>query len=386
MMQERSRSLKNASDYAHSVIKMLDNASSMDVFCMNQVFPYILYPEDENTFLMLRSYETTVRSTLMGASELVSEYHQAFKRAYSRGVTFRYVVGLSSIKYYHTIIHGAFEKEANKQLDLIKERLNSVDIHIHVSVQTQPFCMFMCESQCLFAVIDHKNPGTVTTDRHVIDIYEKWFQNEYLQGIPITILWHLVESDNEFPGLESLNKQSLSADWYKRGGLPPIQTNLKKGTQLIPSILSDSFDVFLAHNSADKEQVEVISQELVKRGINPWLDNEQIPPGRFFQDEIQKAIGMARAAAIIIGPHGLGRWQVIELRSFISQCVDRNIPVIPVLLPSVKNMPDDLLFLNEFNFVKFTKGIGDSTAFDKLEWAITGENPKRHSKGNDVDE
>lgn len=38
-----------------------------------------------------------------------------------------------------------------------------------------------------------------------------------------------------------------------------------------------SFDVFLAHNSIDKPQVRAIAVELKRRGLNPWLDEEQIP-------------------------------------------------------------------------------------------------------------
>lgn len=40
----------------------------------------------------------------------------------------------------------------------------------------------------------------------------------------------------------------------------------------------DEYDVFLAHNSTDKPQMEAICQILKKRGLSPWLDVEQIPP------------------------------------------------------------------------------------------------------------
>ena len=65
------------------------------------------------------------------------------------------------------------------------------------------------------------------------------------------------------------------------------------------------FDVFLAHNSADKPQVRVIANKLRERGLKPWLDEEQIPPGELFQESIQKAITQIRATAIVIGSKGL---------------------------------------------------------------------------------
>ena len=66
----------------------------------------------------------------------------------------------------------------------------------------------------------------------------------------------------------------------------------------------------------------------------------------------------------------------MELRSFISRCVEADIPVIPVLLPNVDNIPENLLFLKELNWVKFSQSIDDKQALDNLEWGITGKNPQ----------
>jgi hypothetical protein len=92
------------------------------------------------------------------------------------------------------------------------------------------------------------------------------------------------------------------------------------------------FDVFLAHNSRVKQHVKRLAAELRRRGTNPWLDKEQIRPGRPFQDEIQ--------AAIIIGRNQLGPMQELELKALISRFVEAKIPVIPVLLPGVERLPE----------------------------------------------
>jgi hypothetical protein len=131
------------------------------------------------------------------------------------------------------------------------------------------------------------------------------------------------------------------------------------------------FDVFLAHNSQDKPQVRIIANELKRCGLKPWLDEEQIPPGRPFQDYIQKAIQSVKSAAIFIGPTGLGKWQIMELRSLIGKLVEADIPVIPVLLPGVDGIPDDLDFLKQLNWVSFTNGIDDTQALENLKWDIT---------------
>ncbi|MGB7056318.1 MAG: TIR domain-containing protein [Geitlerinemataceae cyanobacterium] len=130
------------------------------------------------------------------------------------------------------------------------------------------------------------------------------------------------------------------------------------------------FDVFLAHNSQDKPQVRAIAAKLKRRGLKVWLDEEQIPPGRPFQDVIQQALQNVRCAAIFISPKGLGKWQVLESRSLLTRFVDADIPVIPILLPGVEGIPEDLLFLKELNYVKFESGIDDIEALDKLESGI----------------
>lgn len=133
------------------------------------------------------------------------------------------------------------------------------------------------------------------------------------------------------------------------------------------------FDVFLAHNSQDKSDIRLIAEKLRQRQLNPWLDEDEIPPGRWFQDSIQQAISNVKSAAVFIGLRGLGGFQAVELRSFISQCIEANIPVIPVLLPGVDKFPEHLLFLKQLNWVHFAQGINDIAALDKLVWGITGQ-------------
>lgn len=148
-------------------------------------------------------------------------------------------------------------------------------------------------------------------------------------------------------------------------------------TSNIPSSPQNSdFDVFLAHNSLDKPQVEAVARELRQRGIKYWLDKEQIPPGRWFQDVIQEAIPNVKSAAIFIGANAVGKWQKLELRSFINRCVEANIPVIPVLLPGVNNIPENLVFLKELCWVKFSQSIDEKEVLDNLEWGITGKKPQ----------
>ncbi|MBW8014843.1 MAG: TIR domain-containing protein [Planctomycetes bacterium] len=138
-------------------------------------------------------------------------------------------------------------------------------------------------------------------------------------------------------------------------------------------IATHDFDVFMAYNSKDKSLVEALAKQLRSRGLNPWLDMEQIPPGRWFQDLIQKAIPKVGCAAVIVGKMGLGKWEALELRTFISQCVEKGKPVIPVLLPGVDKLPDELLFLKEIGLVSFDANVDEDKGLDNLAWGIRGK-------------
>jgi len=133
------------------------------------------------------------------------------------------------------------------------------------------------------------------------------------------------------------------------------------------------FDVFLAHNSLDKPIVLQIADKLKSKGIKVWIDIEQIPPGRWFQDILQNAIKYNKSAAIFIGENSFGKWQALEIKSFITQCIEFDIPVIPVLLPGVKEIPESFIFLREFNHIKF-QSIYDNEALEKLIWGINHKN------------
>jgi len=137
---------------------------------------------------------------------------------------------------------------------------------------------------------------------------------------------------------------------------------------------SEMFDVFLAHKSSDKSAVLAISEVLKKAGIRPWIDVEQIPPGRSFQKVIQAAISEVKSAAVFIGPDGVGRWQDQEVILLQGQCVERNIPLIPVLLPGVDDISEELMLLRQYNWVKF-EALDDPKAFERLVWGITQKKP-----------
>jgi hypothetical protein len=115
--------------------------------------------------------------------------------------------------------------------------------------------------------------------------------------------------------------------------------------------VQQQFDVFLCHNSQEKPSIRKINDTLKKAGIRTWLDEEQLPLGLPWQVELEKRIADIRVAAVFVGDTGLGPWQDMELRAFLSQFVKRGIPVIPVVLPEASTIPDLPLFLQAMTWL-----------------------------------
>jgi len=133
----------------------------------------------------------------------------------------------------------------------------------------------------------------------------------------------------------------------------------------------ESFDVFMCHNSQDKPAVKRLAHELRSRQIAPWLDEEQIPPGRPWQSVLTDAIPRIRTASVFVGPSGIGPWQDQEIQAFLNEFARRSCPVIPVLLSQQPGAvrPELPLFLRNYMWIE-----QDSDAFfERLVWGITGK-------------
>jgi hypothetical protein len=138
------------------------------------------------------------------------------------------------------------------------------------------------------------------------------------------------------------------------------------------------FDVFLCHNDEDKPAVRRVHELLQERGILPWLDELDLRPGCSWQEELEKQIESIKAAAVFLGPNGVGPWQNWEMRAFLSEFVRRRCPVIPVLLPgsATPRQPMGLpIFLKGLTWVDLR--YQDEVGIDRLAWGIKGEKPEQ---------
>ena len=134
------------------------------------------------------------------------------------------------------------------------------------------------------------------------------------------------------------------------------------------------YDVFLCHNSADKTAVKKIGRQLKERGILPWLDEWELPPGQPWQPLLERQIANIKSAAVFVGFAGVGPWQEQELYGFLREFVSRKSPVIPVLLPDAPDKPELPIFLKAMTWVDFR--VRDPNPLARLIWGITGQRPE----------
>jgi hypothetical protein len=134
-----------------------------------------------------------------------------------------------------------------------------------------------------------------------------------------------------------------------------------------------SFDVFLCHNSEDKPAVREISDKLVREGIKPWLDEEQIRPGTTWQTVLGEQIKSIKSAAVFVGNGGIGLWQSEEIQAFLNEFIERKCPVIPAILAFAKTTPELPWTLKNRHRVDFR--VPDPDPLKQLIWGITGQRP-----------
>ena len=142
----------------------------------------------------------------------------------------------------------------------------------------------------------------------------------------------------------------------------------------------NEYDVFLSHNSADKEVVENIAQRLRQETkLQPFLDKWHLIPGEPWQEGLEEALDQSRTCVVFLGPSGLGPWENEEMRDALDQRVrNQSFRVIPVWLPGADPKDETTLprFLRRLTWVDFRQGLEDKEAFHRLICGIKGIPPE----------
>ena len=138
------------------------------------------------------------------------------------------------------------------------------------------------------------------------------------------------------------------------------------------------FDVFLCHNSEDKPFIRDIARQLRAQNLTPWLDEEQLIPGRDWLDILEQDIERIKTVAVFVGKAGVGPWQRREISAFLREFVELGTPVIPVLLKNTPAQPKLPILLKNMTYVDFRKQ--ETDPFEYLLWGITGTRVRQQNQ------
>lgn len=131
------------------------------------------------------------------------------------------------------------------------------------------------------------------------------------------------------------------------------------------------FRVLLIYASKGEPEAHKIAKALLARGLPIRLDLRRVTPDDPQRDWIQEGL-KADSVVILLGSDGPKLWSKPRMYSFLSEWIQREESLIPVLLPGA-SLPE---FFRSFSSVDFRRGITDE-GLDHLEWGITGRKPGR---------
>ena len=74
------------------------------------------------------------------------------------------------------------------------------------------------------------------------------------------------------------------------------------------------YDAFLSYNSQDRPAVHAVAERLKGEGLELYLEEWELAPGREFQPARAGALHESKTCVVVLGPNGLGPWQKQELQ------------------------------------------------------------------------
>lgn len=127
--------------------------------------------------------------------------------------------------------------------------------------------------------------------------------------------------------------------------------------------------VFLSHRSADKPAVEAVGRALRRRGVEVWLDKEQILPSDSLGLSINGGLAESSHFALFWSRNCQNApWVEFELGAAISACVEQKKPIFVIALDETP-VPRGIR-----QFVRISRGDSSEETADGLANAITALN------------
>ncbi|HLG60455.1 MAG TPA: TIR domain-containing protein [Ktedonosporobacter sp.] len=180
--------------------------------------------------------------------------------------------------------------------------------------------------------------------------------HDYAARASAVYMLHFIQeyvTQQTMPRRDDSDRVAISGDADVPLRIKTSPTLKESNNDMLSSNKIKEFDVFLCHNSLDKEEVREIGRQLQKEQIRPWLDEWELLPGCPWQRALEDQIAHIKSAAIFFGAHGIRNWHWLEAEAFLREFVSRGCPVIPVIMSSAPSEPEIPLFLKGMMWVDF---------------------------------
>jgi hypothetical protein len=204
-----------------------------------------------------------------------------------------------------------------------------------------------------------------------LSIAEREYQYAKAHGIPCLVF--LMSADRQFKPLDSGPMAAFLQELMRNQVVHLFSSPQDLSFQVVAAVAGiplRSFDVFLSHNSQDREAVGTIAARLRNDGVRVWWDKGNLLAGDEWESKTDSAFDRAHVVAVFIGPNGIGPLQSNEVQKGLARAAKGDLRLIPVLLPGAgpELVPP---FLSIYKWVDFPS-IDNFDAYTWLKNAIRG--------------
>jgi serine/threonine protein kinase len=136
------------------------------------------------------------------------------------------------------------------------------------------------------------------------------------------------------------------------------------------------FDAFLSYRSTDGDWAIRLKTALQERGLNIWMDREQIRPGNSIIADLEQGLEICKSCVLVVSPDAIrSQWVSEEYHRAVTLAKqkDRPLQLIPVILGKAE-LPG---FLSTRNWVEFLDDTTFEANLERLIWGITGTKRQR---------
>jgi serine/threonine protein kinase len=136
------------------------------------------------------------------------------------------------------------------------------------------------------------------------------------------------------------------------------------------------FDAFLSYSPTDVDWAIRLKTALQERGLNIWLDQEQIRPGNSIIAGLEAGLEMCKACVLVVSRDAVrSQWVSDEYHRAVTLAKQKNRPLqlVPVILGKAE-LPG---FLSTRNWVEFLDDTTFEANLERLIWGITGTKRQR---------